>query len=59
MKFHFFLSNRTPLDIAIVKDNIEMVKLLLACPTINVNEYSISNTIYFLIKFEIVFICSF
>lgn len=36
---------------AVAKENIEVLKLLLACPKIDVNMKSISHQIFFLMSF--------
>lgn len=49
---------KTPLNIAVEKGNIDIIKLLLSCKNINVNVASIPNE-KILIKFIIIFCIQF
>ena len=46
---------KTALHIAVENENVEIVKLLLNSPSIDVNSTEISNKIYLFIKFRINF----
>lgn len=48
--FQFILLNQTPLCLAVKKENIEIIKILLAHKDIDVNILSILNK-YFFIEF--------
>ena len=48
IKLLFKCLNRTALHIAVMEENIEIIKALLSNPNIDVNIYLISNRKYFL-----------
>lgn len=49
MKFKFLFFQKTALSMAVEKGNLEIAKLLLANPTIDVNIETIFNIIIFII----------
>lgn len=51
MKFNKLRFYKTPLQLAVEYENLEIVQLLLTSPTIDPNIKSISNIIIFLIQF--------
>ena len=44
--------DKTALQIAIDKGYLNIVKILLSCPSININEESITKIILYLIQFQ-------